>query len=196
MCEHKNDIYFTVDIKSPSKPIASSSNESIKAEAARKHAHSSTNGHSHAVPPPTPSKIMFSPGLRNSDGTLTVSRSLYSQDEMDGNDENYDAYGNAHIEETTSSNDYESGQMATDDDKEIEEEEEEVFNPYLFISGLPEHSSVAIKNKICLAPNYNSGRLTLALDLDETLVHCTVEPIDKPDLVFPVELVDLTDKFP
>ena len=27
---------------------------------------------------------------------------------------------------------------------------------------------------------------TLALDLDETLVHCTVEPIDKPDLVFPV----------
>mmetsp|Transcript_1622 Transcript_1622/g.2251 ORF Transcript_1622/g.2251 Transcript_1622/m.2251 type:complete len:366 (+) Transcript_1622:942-2039(+) len=177
----------TKDIKSPCKPIASSSNESIKAEAARKHAHSTTNGHSHAVPPPTPSKIMFSPGLRNSDGSFTVSRSIYSESEMGGNDENFDTYGNAYQEETTSStNDCESGRMATEDDKEVEEEEEEVFNPYLFISGLPEHSTVAIKNKICLSPNYNSGRLTLALDLDETLVHCTVEPIEKPDLVFPV----------
>ena len=45
---------------------------------------------------------------------------------------------------------------------------------------------VVIKNKICLpalVPN-RSHRPTLALDLDETLVHCTVEPIAKPDLTF------------
>lgn len=108
---------------------------------------------------------------------------------MEGNDENFDvneSYGNVHQEESSSSTDCESGRMATEDDKEVEEEEEDVFNPYLFISGLPDHSSVAIRNKICLSPNYNTGKLTLALDLDETLVHCTVDPIEKPDLVFPV----------
>jgi CTD small phosphatase-like protein 2 len=72
---------------------------------------------------------------------------------------------------------------------EEEEDDEEVFNPYLFIAGLPPHSSVVIKDKICLPPLPTKGpqaRPTLALDLDETLVHCTVEPIPKPDLTFPV----------
>jgi hypothetical protein len=31
------------------------------------------------------------------------------------------------------------------------------------------------------------GPITLVLDLDETLVHCTVEPVPDPDMVFPVE---------
>ncbi len=30
------------------------------------------------------------------------------------------------------------------------------------------------------------GNLTLVLDLDETLVHCSVEPVPNPDIVFPV----------
>jgi CTD small phosphatase-like protein 2 len=71
--------------------------------------------------------------------------------------------------------------------EEEEEEDEEVFNPYLFIANLPPHASVVIKDKICLPPpDATNRRPTLALDLDETLVHCTVEPIPKPDLTFPV----------
>lgn len=72
------------------------------------------------------------------------------------------------------------------DENDHDDDDDDVFNPYLFIAGLPPHASVVIKNKICLpalVPN-RSHRPTLALDLDETLVHCTVEPIAKPDLTF------------
>ena len=73
------------------------------------------------------------------------------------------------------------------EEEEEEEEEEEAFNPYLFIAGLPSHHTVVIRDKICLPPIKGAQtRPTLALDLDETLVHCTVEPIAKPDLTFPV----------
>ena len=173
-------ILFELDLKSPNKPIQSPSADIPK----KNTHHHSTNGHSHShsnAPPPTPSKIMFSPGLRNGDGS-THSRSLYSDADFDGNDENFDMneYGNIHYDEV------DAQEVAMEDEKEAEvEEEEEVFNPYLFIAGLPAHSTVAIKEKICLPPAQGE-RLTLALDLDETLVHCTVEPIEKPDLVFPV----------
>lgn len=75
----------------------------------------------------------------------------------------------------------------------VEENEEEIFNPYLFIASLPSHSSVMDVGKICLpsqSTNVTSIQ-TLVLDLDETLVHCTVEPIDKPDMVFPVMFNDI-----
>ena len=72
-------------------------------------------------------------------------------------------------------------------EEEEEDDEEEAFNPYLFISGLPPHHTVVIRDKICLpSVKFPQTRPTLALDLDETLVHCTVEPIAKPDLTFPV----------
>ena len=78
-------------------------------------------------------------------------------------------------------------ELNDEDVYEEEEDEEEAFNPYLFISGLPPHHSVVIRDKICLtALKGPQMRPTLALDLDETLVHCTVEPIPKPDLTFPV----------
>jgi len=77
------------------------------------------------------------------------------------------------------------------DDREIEDEE---FNPYLFIKSLPEYS-VAVPNplaKICLPPKDTSDPpITLVLDLDETLVHCTVEPINDADMVFPVTFNDV-----
>lgn len=72
------------------------------------------------------------------------------------------------------------------DEDEIEDEE---FNPYLFIKSLPEYSSVVPRphSKICLPPkDPSSPPLTLVLDLDETLVHCTVEPIPDADMIFPV----------
>ena len=74
------------------------------------------------------------------------------------------------------------------EEEEEEEEEEEVFNPYYYIAHLPVHKSVTIRDKICLPPINDSmkGKRTLVLDLDETLVHCTVKPVPNPDLVFSV----------
>ena len=55
---------------------------------------------------------------------------------------------------------------------------------------------MAIPGKICLpqrkyltrsASGAGGAPITLVLDLDETLVHCTVEPVPDPDMVFPVE---------
>lgn len=72
---------------------------------------------------------------------------------------------------------------------EEDEEDEDEFNPYLFIKFLPPyHVSVPHpENKICLPPKDKSDPpITLVLDLDETLVHCTVEPIHDASMVFPV----------
>ncbi|CAM9482288.1 unnamed protein product [Chrysoparadoxa australica] len=77
--------------------------------------------------------------------------------------------------------------------EEEEEEAEEEFNPYSFISLLPPYAQV----KHCGPPtpvlpakvntrSALSKRKTLVLDLDETLVHCTVEPVQDPDHVFAV----------
>jgi len=79
-------------------------------------------------------------------------------------------------------------------DEEDEEEEEEYyedeFNPYLFIKQLPLYRSVTIPSKICLPPSSYSiahRPLSLVLDLDETLVHCTVDRVPNPDYTFPVD---------
>ena len=67
--------------------------------------------------------------------------------------------------------------------------EEEEFNPYLFIKYLPPYQAVVPfpHRKICLPPKDPSDPpISLVLDLDETLVHCTVEPIDDADMTFPV----------
>eukprot|EP00752_Nemacystus_decipiens_P010799 g9606.t1 len=74
---------------------------------------------------------------------------------------------------------------------EEEEEDEEEFNPYCFIAHLPPYNTV--KHHTPEAPVLPEKRktrhgkeLTLVLDLDETLVHCTVDPIVNPDHRFEV----------
>jgi len=70
-----------------------------------------------------------------------------------------------------------------------DEDDPEVFNPYSFIAGLPVHSSVLNLDKICLPsqPATQPKRPTLALDLDETLVHSSTDPpADRVDMVFPI----------
>lgn len=66
--------------------------------------------------------------------------------------------------------------------------EEEEFNPYLFIKHLPPYSMVkSMRPNITLPPKARGApRISLVLDLDETLVHCTVEPTADADLQFPV----------
>jgi hypothetical protein len=81
-----------------------------------------------------------------------------------------------------------------DDNGDVDGEEEEedanddqlAFNPYLFIAELPPHDIVVEIGKICLPPSQTPHLKTLVLDLDETLVHCSVVPMDDPDLIFPV----------
>lgn len=81
----------------------------------------------------------------------------------------------------------------TQDMRNIEEDpsssfEEEEFNPYLFIKHLPPYSMVeSLRPPITLPPKARDApKVSLVLDLDETLVHCTVEPTADADLQFPV----------
>ena len=85
----------------------------------------------------------------------------------------------------------ESADIEVDDDSQEyeEEDDEEEFNPYLFIKSLPSYNLVVPypQHKICLPPKDKTDPpIALVLDLDETLVHCTVEPIPDADMVFPV----------
>ena len=82
-------------------------------------------------------------------------------------------------EKNTADNEYES-------DEEYFLQDENEFNPYLFIGGLPPHASVVVRGKVCLPASSSVHRQTLTLDLDETLVHCSIEQIPNPDIVFPV----------
>lgn len=79
---------------------------------------------------------------------------------------------------------------------EDEEEDEDEFNPYLFIKSLPPyHYAIPpgwTSRPKTLPPINNSSSsavppICLVLDLDETLVHCTVEPVSDADMIFPVE---------
>lgn len=74
------------------------------------------------------------------------------------------------------------------------EEDEDEFNPYAFIKSLPSYELVApLRPPVSLPPKDERGPpISLVLDLDETLVHCTVEPVDDADLVFPVVFHGMT----
>jgi len=79
----------------------------------------------------------------------------------------------------------EEGEGEEDDEGEYDE-----FNPYLFMKQLPPYNEVAFNVKPHLPPRRmtrGAPKATLVLDLDETLVHCSVEPSAAADLVFPVQ---------
>ncbi|ONI30004.1 hypothetical protein PRUPE_1G226400 [Prunus persica] len=79
--------------------------------------------------------------------------------------------------------------MSTDlytDDDEFDEIDD--FDPYLFIKNLPDLSSVVPTFRPMLLPKQTRScpPTSLVLDLDETLVHSTLEPCDDADFTFPV----------
>jgi len=93
--------------------------------------------------------------------------------------------------------------QAPSEDSHDSEEYEDEFNPYLFIKNLPpyesirspwcDHSQMIHYERMNMVPKWsippkatNAPPITLVLDLDETLVHCTVDKIDDADLIFPV----------
>jgi CTD small phosphatase-like protein 2 len=51
---------------------------------------------------------------------------------------------------------------------------------------LPSYSSVEGGRKSLLPPGPRHHRTTVVLDLDETLVHCSITPVEKYDFTFPV----------
>jgi hypothetical protein len=62
------------------------------------------------------------------------------------------------------------------------------FNPWQFIKSLPSYNMVKYLRPDGRLPDKNPDDppITLVLDLDETLVHCTVEDVADADLTFPV----------
>ncbi|KAF5726671.1 SCP1-like small phosphatase 5 isoform 2 [Tripterygium wilfordii] len=76
-------------------------------------------------------------------------------------------------------------------DASVEDEDYEKFDdfdPYLFIKKLPDLSSVVPTFRHMLLPRQTRScpPTTLVLDLDETLVHSTLEPCADADFTFPV----------
>ncbi|XP_044945960.1 CTD small phosphatase-like protein 2 isoform X1 [Hordeum vulgare subsp. vulgare] len=79
--------------------------------------------------------------------------------------------------------------ISTDECADPDEAEElDEFDPYSFIKDLPELSMVVPKFRPVLLPKQTRScpRTTLVLDLDETLVHSTLEPCEDSDFTFPV----------
>ncbi|KAJ8759057.1 hypothetical protein K2173_003295 [Erythroxylum novogranatense] len=85
----------------------------------------------------------------------------------------------------------EHGQDSISADISVEDdglEEFDDFDPFLFIKNLPELSSVVPTFRPVLLPRQTRScpPTTLVLDLDETLVHSTLEPCEDADFTFPV----------
>ena len=66
--------------------------------------------------------------------------------------------------------------------------EEEEYDPFIFIKQLgPLSVAVPTPRKSPIPrKSLNAPPVTLALDLDETLVHCSIQPIDNPEFTFHV----------
>jgi len=71
-------------------------------------------------------------------------------------------------------------------DQEDEDQLEE-FDPFLFIAHLPQPSEEQLNRPHSLPPKTSdTPKFTLVLDLDETLVHCSTEPLEAAELILPV----------
>ncbi|XP_078434637.1 uncharacterized protein LOC144705722 [Wolffia australiana] len=79
--------------------------------------------------------------------------------------------------------------MATDGMDADECDEYDDFNPYVFIKNLPNLSDVVPSFRPMLLPKQTRScpSVTLVLDLDETLVHSSLEPCGDVDFTFPVK---------
>jgi len=73
-----------------------------------------------------------------------------------------------------------------DDDDVDDYEEYDEFDPFDFIRSLPPLDPY--RESILPPKARDSPEITLVLDLDETLVHCTTSEMDDFDVMFPVEL--------
>lgn len=96
-------------------------------------------------------------------------------------------------EEDTTDLGFEVDEHSSQESEDYDDDEEE-FNPYAFIKALPKYEEVkSLRPPVALPPKEADARpISLVLDLDETLVHCTVEACDDADFNFPVEFHGMT----
>ncbi|KAL6969270.1 hypothetical protein U1Q18_028994 [Sarracenia purpurea var. burkii] len=89
------------------------------------------------------------------------------------------------VDEQDQDQDHMSTDVCVEDD---EYDEFDDFDPYYFIKNLPALSTVVPTFRRMLLPKQTRScpSTTLVLDLDETLVHSTLEPCDDADFSFPV----------
>mmetsp|Transcript_13659 Transcript_13659/g.29343 ORF Transcript_13659/g.29343 Transcript_13659/m.29343 type:complete len:298 (+) Transcript_13659:210-1103(+) len=133
------------------------------------------------------------------DATMADYYKLDSQDAGAPNEHNHDMSSTpvqaCEYEENIQVSSSVSNHNVSDESYDYDDDEEE-FNPYLFIKCLPPyHHAIppgwTSRPKALPPLDYDVlpsiPPICLVLDLDETLVHCTVEPVSDADMVFPVE---------
>ena len=70
----------------------------------------------------------------------------------------------------------------------LEQLDQDEFNPWQFIQTLPAYETVRhTRPAVQLPPLHNAALKTVVLDLDETLVHCSVQAVSDADFMFPVQ---------
>lgn len=86
----------------------------------------------------------------------------------------------------------EAAQSCTVEEENQDEEEatppEQEFNPFYFIKTLPKYEEVVEGKRPVSLPerSRHAPEICLVLDLDETLVHCSIDKVKNPHLTFPV----------
>ncbi|KAM0923930.1 hypothetical protein ACQ4PT_005194 [Festuca glaucescens] len=133
-----------------------------------------------------PSSSMLDHKSHENDEELSIfSQPFYHHNEDDG-----DGLGKVPMQSTCGNTKLENNEFSELDGCPEPDETEELdeFDPYTFIKDLPELSMVVPKFRPVLLPKQTRScpRTTLVLDLDETLVHSTLEPCEDSDFTFPV----------
>ena len=135
--------------------------------------------------------VMFSPKTIEVEcsNSNRSDRYLHLRDvEMECDDDGSNAAYNNGMNQNASVDDADS--RKEEEEERGEEELEEEFNPYLFMKYIPPKDFGLLEKLPSLPPkSKNAPNYTLVLDLDETLVHCTIDAgaCPCPDVVFDVE---------
>jgi len=140
--------------------------------------------HRSTHPIPIPSKPQYSQERINE----TEHKSEVAEEEGDAQmEENIENKGNE-VDSKVGETESESGCHQEDGGRtEAQGEVEDEFDPFLFIKNLPPLSPEMKARKVILPKrSRNTPPVCLALDLDETLVHCSIQPLEKAELTFGV----------
>lgn len=132
---------------------------------------------------PTFDESDYNPTVITDDLNQNEDSDVYMEEQEE--EEDYKVY----VEEVDHDENHHSQIVAQEEEEEDDDDDGDEFNPYFFIKHLPAYHHVVSDPtlKIHLPPKdpYDPP-ISLVLDLDETLVHCTIEPIPDADMTFPV----------